>query len=214
MVANFSPEDLLIILCVQMSRDFCYKREQLAKICDIAELIYACQALDWEQVIEQAHRLGSTRMLLLNLFLASELLEAALPEEVLLKIRADASLRALALQVCDRLWQCGPLRHDNDEGAAALTRNHIFQEADVSESPFKKLVEIAIFHFRMRERFRDNFPFILYLFKLAVTPNETDRAIISLPAFLSSLYYLLKPIRLAEKYRLKLWQNFLKRMAK
>ncbi len=191
-VVNFSPEDLLIILCVQMSRDFCDKREQLTKICEIAELIHACQTLDWERVMEQARTLGSTRILFLGLFLANDLLGAALPEEVLLKIQADSMVRTIAAQVCDRL----------------------FPKADapphVSENPLRILLENAIFHFRMRERLQDKLPYIFYLFQLAITPNESDLALLPLPAFLSSLYYLLKPIRLASNYGLKPLRNVMR----
>lgn len=191
-VVNFSPEDLLIILCVQVSRDCCDKREQLAKICDIAELIYARQTLDWERVMEQARTLNSTRMLFLGLLLASDLLGTALPEKVLLKIQADSVVRSLAKQVIDRLFQ---------EADVSL---------DISETHLSKLLENAFFHFRMRERPQDKFPYILYLFQLAITPNQRDWAFLPLPTFLSSVYYLLRPIRLAETYGLKPLQNFLK----
>ncbi len=190
-VVNFSPEDLLMILCVQLSRDCCEKREQLAKVCDIAELIYARQTLDWQRVIEQARTLNSTRMLFLGLLLASDLLGTALPEEVLLKIQADSIVRSLAKQVSDRLFQ---------EADVSL---------DISETHLSKLVENAFFHFRMRERLQYKLLYILYLFQLIATPNEKDWALLPLPAFLSFLYYLLRPLRLAETYALKPLQNFL-----
>ena len=192
-VVTLSPEDLLIILCVQLSRDFWYKREQLIKICDIAELIQVRQTLDWGRVIEQASRLGSTRMLFLSLFLASNLLGAAIPQDVLLKIQADSVVMSLAVEVCDR----------------------IFQEADIaldsSESPLRQLPKSAVFYFRLRERLQERLPFVLYLLHLAVIPNERDWAFLPLPAFLSAFYYLLKPIRLVKIYGLKLLQNFLER---
>jgi len=193
-VVNFSPEDLLIILCVQLSRDCWDKREQLIKICDIAELIYAEQTLDWGRVIEQANALGCKRMLFLGLFLATDLLGTGLPQDVLVEIQADLVVRSLALQVCARL----------------------FPEADappdVLESSPWILVEKAIFNFRIRERLQDKFPYILYLFQLAITPNQRDWAFLPLPAFLFSLYYLLRPIRLAETYGLKPLQNLLKHL--
>jgi hypothetical protein len=66
----------------------------------------------------------------------------------------------------------------------------------------------------MRERLQDKFPYILYLFQLAISPNQKDWTFLPLPAFLFSLYYLLRPIRLAETYGLKPLQNFLKRLRK
>ena len=195
-VVNFSPEDLLIILCVQFFRDCCDKREQLAKVCDIAQLIYARQTLDWQRVMEQARTLDSTRIVFLGLLLASDLLGAALPEEVLLKIQGDSVVKSIAVQVCDRLFQ---------EADVSL---------DISETHLSKLVENAFFHFRMRERLQDKFPYILYLFQLAITPNQRDWAFLPLPTFLSCVYYLLRPIRLAGTYGFKPLQNFLKRLRK
>ncbi len=192
-VVNFLPEDLLIILCVQMSRDFCDNRTQLNKVCDIAELIQVRQTMDWERVLQHAQKLGSTRMLFLGLSLASELLGAALPEEVLLKIQADSVVRLFTVQVCDRLFQ---------EADIAL---------DSSNSPLRELAKNAVFYFRLRERLQERLPFVLYILHLAVIPNEKDWAFLPLPAFLSAFYYLLKPIRLVKIYGLKLLQNFLER---
>ena len=195
-VVNFSPEDLLIILCVQLFRDFCDKREQLAKVCDIAQLIYARQTLDWQRVMEQARTLHSTRIVFLGLLLASDLLGATVPEEVLLKIQGDSVVKSIAVQLSDRLFQDADI------------------SLDISETHLSKLVENAFFHFRMRERLQDKFPYLLYLFQLAITPNQRDWAFLPLPTFLSSVYYLLRPMRLAETYGLKPLQNFLKRLRK
>src|SRR5438128_6595765 len=79
-VRVFPPEDLLLILCIHGSKDL-WRRLQW--ICDIAELIHTYPKLNWERVVAQAKALGSERMLLLGLSLASELLGTPLPEEVL-----------------------------------------------------------------------------------------------------------------------------------
>lgn len=152
-VATFSPEDLLLILCVQVAKD-CWERqeklEQLAKVCDIAELLRTHQALDWGKIMEQASKLGSVRMLFLSLFLASDLLGAALPQEVLLKIQADSVAISLAAQVC----------------------NHLFQEADrpsaISKSPlfhFSFRIERFIFYLKMRERLQHKIRYISDFFR-------------------------------------------------
>ncbi|HEY9667299.1 MAG TPA: nucleotidyltransferase family protein, partial [Coleofasciculaceae cyanobacterium] len=104
-VVNLSAEDLLLILCVQFSRDCFAKREQLIKICDIAELLRTRPTLDWKQVMEQAQILGCKRMLFLGLFLANHLLGAALPDDVLQKIQTDLAVKSLGVQICDRMWQ-------------------------------------------------------------------------------------------------------------
>jgi hypothetical protein len=193
-VVNLSAEDLLIILCVQVAKDCWYERDQLIKICDIAELIDAHQTLDWKDVLEQAHRLGCRRILFLGLLLAHELLGAALPQEVLLEVQANSAVRSLALQVRDRFFQ------------------NTYIPPDTIESPLKRLVRSAIFNFRIRERWQDKLPYIFFLLQSAVIPNEKDCELVSLPTYLTYLYYLLKPVRLVEKYGLRSLQSLLKRL--
>lgn len=60
-----------------------------------------------------------------------------------------------------------------------------------------------IFHWRVRERYRDKlWPFVAIPLAIA-RPNELDQAVVSLPASLSSLYYVVRPIRLVGKYGLR-----------
>jgi hypothetical protein len=191
-VVNLSPEDLLMILCVQLGRDFWVKREQLIKICDITELIQARPTLNWEHVIEQVNQLGCRRMLFLGLSLARQLWNVALPQDILLQIEADLGVRALASQSCDRLFQSA----------------HISPE--VLENSLTVLGENIIFNFQIRERFFDKLLYVLYLFQVAVTPNERDLEFVQLPSHLSFLYYPLKLLRLVSKYGLKLLQKILK----
>jgi hypothetical protein len=193
-VINLSAEDLLVILCVQVAKDCWYERDQLIKICDIAELINAHQSIDWEEILEQARLLGCTRILFLGLLLAHELLGAALPQTVLLEIQANPTVKSLTLQVRDRFFQ------------------NTYIPPDTIEIPIKRLFRSAIFNFRIRERWQDKLPYIFFLLKSAVIPNKNDFALVSLPAYFSCLYYLLKPVRLVEKYALKPIQNLLKRI--
>src|SRR5215207_3982314 len=100
-VMVFSPEDLLLILCVHGT---VHLWQELELICGVAELIGANRELDWQQIMEEAKELGGERMLLLGLFLASDLLGAPLPDEVLQRVRTDRSVKALAAQVRERLF--------------------------------------------------------------------------------------------------------------
>ncbi|HEY9600949.1 MAG TPA: nucleotidyltransferase family protein [Allocoleopsis sp.] len=193
-VMNLSAEDLLIILCVQVAKDCWYERDQLIKICDIAELINAHQSLDWKDVLEQAHLLGCKRMLFLSLLLAHELLDTALPQTVLLELQANSAVMSLAVKIRDRFFQ------------------NTYIPPDTIESPLKRLLRSAIFNFRIRERWQDKLPYIFFLLKSAIIPNANDCELVSLPASLSCLYYLLKPVRLVEKYGWKPLQNLLKRL--
>ena len=172
MVLNLSPEDLLLILCVHGSK---HGWEQLHFICDVAELIRAHPGMDWEQVTKQAGSLGGERMLFLGLFLAHNLLGAALPEAVLPRVQADPVVKSLAAQVGDQL----------------------FREPHYMPGVLKR----CFFHLKARERLRDR---VRYCLRLAMIPTLEDWAFLSLPAFLSFLYYLLRPIRLVRKCGLSL----------
>jgi hypothetical protein len=99
---NLSPEDSLFILCVHGTK---HRWEQLRWICDIAELINTHQErIDWERLLKQSRASGSERMLLLGLYLAHDLLAAALPEHAVRRIHDDAQIKFLTHQVCEDLF--------------------------------------------------------------------------------------------------------------
>jgi hypothetical protein len=66
-VSTFSPEDLLLILCVHGSM---HLWERLQWVCDVAELIHVRGQMDWGRLMERATALGCRRALLLGLSLA------------------------------------------------------------------------------------------------------------------------------------------------
>jgi len=100
-VLTLWPEDLLLILCIHGSK---HLWERLSGICDVAELIRGGREMDWERITEQAAALGGERMFFLGHYLASDLLGAALPEEVLQKAKADLMAKILAREVHERLF--------------------------------------------------------------------------------------------------------------
>jgi hypothetical protein len=100
-VHTLSPENLLLILCVHGGK---HGWERLGWICDIAELIRSRNAMDWRAVMDQARALKSERMLFLGLYLACDLLEATLPQEIRASADADPAVRSLTTQVRERLF--------------------------------------------------------------------------------------------------------------
>ncbi len=96
MVPAFSPEDLLLILCLHGAKH-CWTR--LNWVCDLAELIRVYPGLDWGKVLEEAATQGCSRTLLLGLLLAHNLLETDLPEEVLNKIQAEPVVQSLGRSI-------------------------------------------------------------------------------------------------------------------
>src|SRR5215208_2144833 len=180
-VPTFSPEDLLLILCVHASKD---AWERLKDVCDVAELVHTHGDMDWRRVVERAGRLGSQRMLFLGLLLARDLLETPLPEEVLRKAHADPAVEALVRRIGEWLFQ----RIDHSPRRFA-------------EIPFRPI------HMKMRERLRDK---VQYLVRFATTHTVGDWMALPLPKPFFFLYYVLRPIRLARTYGRKLFKTILK----
>jgi hypothetical protein len=170
-ISNISPEDLLLILCMHGAKD---GWSRLIWICDIAELIRAHRGMNWAWVIEQAGTLGSERRLLLGLLLASHLLEAELPPDIWRRILRHAGAKALAAQVCQRLF-CTPGRVSDVVGGMVL-------------------------HLRAMDRLQDKVVYGRYRLRQLLTPNRHDRALLALPVRLSFLYYLLRLLRLIRTY--------------
>jgi hypothetical protein len=166
-VLTFSTEHQLLFLCAHGAKHLWWS---LGWICDIAELIGVQPGLNWDWLCARAKALRAERILFIGLLLSRDLLQAALPEEVVRRARADSTARTLAGQVSRRLFQ------DSDHAPRG--------------------VESAIFHLRVREQPRDG---IRYCLAMALIPHFADWAHLSLPPLLSFLYYLVRPLRLIGK---------------
>jgi hypothetical protein len=118
--------------------------------------------------------LHSERVLLLALALVGGLLRAPLPEGIATRIRAEPVIPKLVAQV--RRW--------------------LFREADGLPGGLER----TLFLLHARERLRDGVRFCL---SLALVPRISDWEILSLPSSLSFIYFLVRPIRLANKYGLR-----------
>ncbi len=167
-VLTLSAEDLLLILCVHGYKH-CW--EALGWICDVAGLIQIHQEMDWQLVIEEAHRFGSDRIVFLGLYLAKMLLNANLPDGVWQKVKSDMKVRSLAWEVT----------------------GHLFQDRNKS----LWILEKSLFHIKSMNLWRD---IVRYCFYFGVVPNSEDYKILKLPSSLFFLYFLIRPFRLLGKY--------------
>jgi hypothetical protein len=148
-----------------------HKWRKLKLICDIAEIL-GSHGLDWEYVAREAEDLGLRRMLAVGIALAEDPLQVAAPLELTRVLRIDRSARALA----------------------AECRQGLLQEPDETwrtEAEYKFLL-------KSRERLQDKATMILFDQLLPkITPDERDRRFARLPESLSSLYYFVRPVRMA-----------------
>jgi hypothetical protein len=172
-VLNIPPEDSLVILCAHGSKHLWCR---LLWICDINELVRSHPNLNWEQAIRQASNYG-------GLHLANSLLGTPLPDGISKAIKVDRSIELLTTEVFKYLF---------------------FNTASATEEAEYYTYQYYPFYIRLREKIWDKarlgYQYCLAYFRVALTPNELDREVVSLPAFFSFLYYLLRPMRLLKDY--------------
>jgi hypothetical protein len=180
-ILTLAPEHLFLVLSLQLAKDCRQCKQRLAQICDAAELVRAYPELDWEFVLQRARALGMLRILLLELHLVSDLLDAPLPERVLRAARADRRVRSLAVQVSARLFA-----HPGAPAQAARAE------------PGTHRVDTR-FYLSSRERLRDKVGYVFQRTQIClrplITPTERDRRFVALPRELTFLYYLVRPVR-------------------
>jgi hypothetical protein len=173
-VKTLDTTDLLLVLCVHAAKDrFC----RLESLCAVGEMLRA-GGVDWPRVLRLAKDLYCERLLLSSLELAHDLLDVALPPEILKKVQSDAEVKHTVGQARARLF------HGGRSGRGMLGKNY--------------------WRFRVMDRRRDALRATL---KAAMVPNLPDWKLLSLPAPLFFLYYLVRPIRLALKHGLSLFKR-------
>jgi Uncharacterised nucleotidyltransferase len=167
-IRTFAPEDALVVLCIHGSKDFW---ERISWIADIAELIQAHAELDWDVVFARADSWRARRILHLGLALASNMLDASVPDAIDKRVQHDRVATELACEVMQRLLsrEQRPLRF---AGRASFRR---------------RMLEGALDGWR-------------YTIRLAVAPVEEDWEMVHLPRPLTPLYLALRPLRLLRKY--------------
>jgi hypothetical protein len=176
------PENMLMYLCAHGAR---HRWRRLAWLVDLAEFLCVYPALNWEYILEQSARQRRTRVLLIGLALAHELFGTELPEVVQKALRRD--------------------RYMVDQFTREI-QNAIFEEN--TSPPVDN--EVYAFHMRMRESWLDRLIYLRYPLRKKVKPGPKDAAMIALPANLSFLYYLLRPIRVLVTYGTQKLRSHLK----
>lgn len=167
-VRTFSPEDALVVLCVHGAKDFWQK---LIWVADIAEFVRSYPEFDWNQVAQRAGELRAGRMLYFALALASDLLDAKLPPEVVAQVEADPAVAPLVACVKENLL--GRNSRPFNAGARFNFRRHMVPGLAAGWC---------------------------YSLRLALAPAEEDWLTLRLPRPLTPLYIVLRPLRLLRKY--------------
>jgi hypothetical protein len=167
-VSTLSSEHLLLFLCAHGTK---HLWERLGWLCDIARLVQVDPGIDWTRVFIEARQTDTTRMVVLALLLASELLGIAIPPAAVEYTSKDSGARELVDTIRQRL-------HDQILTPAAA-------------------MESASFSRRAFERSGHRIRFLVGIF---LQPTEAEYQALKLPLPLHWLYYFFRPLRLAVKY--------------
>ena len=165
-IACLSPEDSLLVLSLHAAK---HLWTRLIWVCDIAESIRT-QAIDHVVVVRRARDAGILRMLGVSLWLAEQLLGAALSSAFRDVLEADPEINVLGRLFSERLAR-GASYDFESPGYFLLVR-------------------------KLRERRSDRWR---YLWRLIWTPGVGDLAAVSLPEALFPLYRVIRLGRLARK---------------
>jgi hypothetical protein len=162
------------LLLVLCCHGFAHEWERLIWVCDVATLIEQRENLDWDYLLRKAKRLGVLRIVLVGLVLAAEL-GGSLPPQVRDSLERNGAVNRCAEELMTQFF--------------TPRKNHFNLFAWLSRQ------------LRMRERARDK---LISLLRIMFTPRDYDVMFASVPASLSLLYYLIRPIRMARAYGLRL----------
>lgn len=160
-----SFEDLFIILTLHAAK---HVWGRLIWLCDLSRMMNLPQ-LDWRQITSRAKELGITRILRMTVLLASQLLNAPIPEAIE-HLPPDDAVPSLSDEI----------------------RGYIESSTEYNvESP-------AYFRLMLRLRERP-FDRLRFLSRLVWTPGPGDWALVRLPASLFPLYRVVRLWRLAAR---------------
>jgi hypothetical protein len=180
-VIDFFPDDLLIILAVQVARGGSEERESLAQICDLAELIRIQQTLDWEKLLKQVRILGLERPFYIGLHLVKTLLNPLLPATVKQAIQEQMQIDPV-ISICAVRTQKRFFSEINSPRIIRLFFRHLMAKSPLSRIP--NHIDLL-------------WQFLIFIIDFGITgTDQRDRAFLPLPSALSFLYYLIRPIRL------------------
>ena len=164
----FSPVNHLIIMCIHGAK---HDWNRLSWICDISEFINSNKNINWDEVLEKAKKIGVKKLLFVNLFLAIDLFQLNLPNNILNELELDSNALKITKDVEKRLL--------------------------IEKKPLN-LFGKFIFDIKKRDKLfygiKDS------VFGL-IKPSYADFQILPLPEYLFYLYYIIRPFLLLKRYR-------------
>lgn len=178
-VLSVSREDLLLCLCFHASK---HHWAQLKWLCDLAEFLKRNGDIAWETVWRRAENIGPGlyHALALNLTLASTVLGAELPPAAAERLSGNSFVAALGRKI----------------------------GAKIASGERSSRYDVDALFLQLQDRFSARIRFFLKraqqerLWRHIVRPTPGDYEWVSLPPWLSPLYYVIRPVRVLTVYGL------------
>jgi hypothetical protein len=104
-VLTLSDDDLVLYLAAHGTKE---GWRRLIWVSDFAELLRRCQNIDWGALLKRAHQSHCSRSLLLAIDLASTLLDAPVPPNLIDSPRANSAVQALSQKARFRMLNTAP----------------------------------------------------------------------------------------------------------
>lgn len=164
---TLKPENLLLVLCLHNAGHYW---STLRGLCDITELINV-KDINWSLIILMAKRLGIERIVIINLYLANNLLDLKLPDDVFIYINSDKSCNSINEQLKERFFA--------KEMQDLSLFNKISIRICIREKYYHKLRDFT---------------------NMMIIPTPSVVESVSLPTFLSPIYYIIRIIQLVRTY--------------
>jgi len=165
-IPGFSDEDLLLYLCIHGNQ---HTWKQLDHVCCIAELIRITPNIDWGKIFSTASSCKALRMLRIGLLLVADLFGLTIPAPFASRLKEDRRAIDLAQQLSAGLFS-------SYDSASSFT-SHRFMK----------------YHFLSMD---NPLLAIRYALRLFFMPTRFDWQLYPLPARLSFLHYIIRPMRL------------------
>lgn len=99
---TFSFVNSLIILCIHAAK---HDWRRLAWISDISEMLKSTETIDWQNIIFTSEKLGTMRILLINLKLCRDLFNVELPDNLNYLIDCDHAVKKMARSVEETIFK-------------------------------------------------------------------------------------------------------------
>ena len=167
-VHSLPIEETLLYLCIHGALH-CWN--SLGWICCLAELIQSNPNLNYERVAQMVRKAKYERIFSLGLFLTRDLLGVEPPQNIDKYISKDPKIKSLAMEVYKNLF--------SKNGKPSNTK--------ISD-------KFSSFHIKARDSYIEK---IHHIIQAAIYPTKEDWRCFPLPASMSFLLYLLRPIRLS-----------------